>query len=116
MLGPISCFLDGELAFWTYAKSQKVANLNRSKSITLLVETGSTYQELRGVEIVGNAEIITDPSRVLAIGESVFARYVGGVPGEARSAYLSSAPKRVGVVVHPVRIVSWDHTKLAGSY
>jgi hypothetical protein len=26
------------------------------------------------------------------------------------------APKRVGLTFHPTRIVSWDHSKLGGTY
>ena len=39
---------DGELWGWTYAKSQKVRNLERDPRATLQVEAGSEYAELRG--------------------------------------------------------------------
>ena len=39
---------DGELWSWTYAKSQKVRNIERDDRVTLQVETGHEYQELRG--------------------------------------------------------------------
>ncbi len=109
-------FLGGDLAFWTYAKSQKVANLRRQASLTILVEAGRSYDQLRGVEIVGAGEITTDPKVVREIGESVYSRYVGGFESGAREVFLASASKRVGVIVRPKRIVSWDHTKLGGSY
>ncbi|MDZ7732092.1 MAG: pyridoxamine 5'-phosphate oxidase family protein [Acidimicrobiia bacterium] len=54
-------FLDGQPAFETFAKSQKVKNLRRNPEITVLVEDGETYDELRGVEMVGRAEIFDDP-------------------------------------------------------
>ena len=34
---------DGEIWIWTYAKSQKVRNLERDPRATLLVETGTEY-------------------------------------------------------------------------
>ena len=34
---------------WTFAKSQKVANLERDPRATLQVEAGERYEELRGV-------------------------------------------------------------------
>ena len=39
----------GELWSWTYAKSQKVRNIERDDRVTLEVETGHEYHELRGV-------------------------------------------------------------------
>ena len=40
---------DGEIWVYTYAKSQKVRNLERDPKATLLIETGREYAELRGV-------------------------------------------------------------------
>jgi len=37
-----------EVWIWTYAKSQKVRNLERDPRATVLVETGHEYSELRG--------------------------------------------------------------------
>src|SRR6476469_9872373 len=51
---------DGEVWIYTYAKSQKVKNLERDPRATLLIETGHEYQELRGVQIEANAEIHRD--------------------------------------------------------
>src|ERR1022692_1934846 len=50
-------FLEGAIAFETKAKSQKVQNLRRDPRITVLVEDGDYYEDLRGVELVGSAEI-----------------------------------------------------------
>ncbi len=41
----------GEIWAWTYAKSQKVRNLERDARATLQVEDGSEYQELSGVVV-----------------------------------------------------------------
>src|SRR5688500_10517270 len=49
---------DGEIWVWTYAKSQKVRNLERDPRATLLVETGMEYTELRGIQIEAEAELI----------------------------------------------------------
>ena len=43
---------DGELWSWTYAKSQKVRNLERDDRVTLQVETGEQYDQLHGVMIL----------------------------------------------------------------
>jgi nitroimidazol reductase NimA-like FMN-containing flavoprotein (pyridoxamine 5'-phosphate oxidase superfamily) len=41
----------GEIWVWTYAKSQKVKNLERDPRATLLIETGYEYSELRGIQV-----------------------------------------------------------------
>ena len=65
-------FLEGAVAFETKAKSQKVANLRRNPTITCMVEDGTTYNELRGVQIVGTAEIFEERDRLLDMGKSLF--------------------------------------------
>jgi nitroimidazol reductase NimA-like FMN-containing flavoprotein (pyridoxamine 5'-phosphate oxidase superfamily) len=61
-------FIDGAPAFWTYAKAQKIVNLRRDPRLTCMVEDGSAYNELRGVELVADAQLIEDAERVLAFG------------------------------------------------
>jgi general stress protein 26 len=50
----------GEVWIWTYAKSQKVLNLERDPRATVLIETGHEYGELRGVMIEAEASIHRD--------------------------------------------------------
>lgn len=110
--------IDGKVAFWTFGKSQKVLNLRRDPRITCLVESGETYEELRGVELVGTADLVEDYDAVLAIGRAVGLKYQGeGVLSEAALPFLEAqARKRIGIVVNVESVVSWDHTKLAGAY
>jgi PPOX class probable F420-dependent enzyme len=105
-------FLEGEIAFETKAKSQKVANLRRNPNITCMVETGDDYNELKGVQIIGTAEIFDDHDRMLEMGKSVFSRHVGPYTDDMLPAVEMMLNKRVGIKVHPVRVASWDHTKL----
>jgi len=105
-------FLEGEIAFETKAKSQKVANLRRNPTITCMVETGDTYNELKGVQIVGRAEVFDDRDRLLEMGKSVFERHVGPYTDEMLPAVEMMLNKRVGIKVHHERVASWDHTKL----
>ena len=111
-------FVDGQLAFWTFAKSQKIRNLRRDPKLTGLVESGERYGELRGVELVGTGRIVEDEAMVLEIGKAVAVRYNGpGAVSEAALPFLEAqARKRLGVVFEVERTVSWDHTKLGGSY
>ena len=109
---------DGSPAFWTFAKSQKVVNLRRDARISALVESGETYSELRGVEVVGTGRVIDDYDEVLAIGTAVALKYTGptALSDDALPFIEAQATKRVGIVIDVERTVSWDHTKLAGGY
>src|SRR5947209_11792009 len=81
---------------WTYAKSQKVRNLERDPRATLQIETGDSYDQLRGVMIEAETEIHRDLDVVAGVGAALSARYGGGEPGpEALAAVRAQAPKRV---------------------
>lgn len=105
-------FLEGALAFETKAKSQKVQNLRRDPRLTVLVDDGEHYEELRGVELVGRGEIIEDPDRMWELGVSVFERYNRPYTEEMRPFVEVMLHKRVAVKLHVDRVVSWDHRKL----
>ena len=110
---------DGDVWAWTFAKSQKVKNLERDPRCTLLVEAGELYGELRGVQIEAEAELIRDPERVLDFAKELTVRYSDGIEeieGDAAAGLAAQAPKRVAIHFHPVRTASWDHRKLGGTY
>jgi PPOX class probable F420-dependent enzyme len=108
--------LDGQPAFWTFAKSQKVMNIRRDPKITGLVESGEAYNELRGVELVGTARLIEDYESIRDLGIRVSTKYTGA-PSDAALPFIEKqAQKRIGVVIDVESVVSWDHTKLAGAY
>ena len=110
---------DGEIWIWTYAKSQKVKNLERDPRATLLIETGVEYAELRGVQIEAEAEIIRDLDRIVDYAKEMTIRYSEGiesVEGDAAAGLRAQAPKRVAIRFHSNRIASWDHRKLGGTY
>ncbi|HEX4531752.1 MAG TPA: PPOX class F420-dependent oxidoreductase, partial [Acidimicrobiia bacterium] len=79
---------------------------------TCMVEDGDTYNELRGVQIVGTAEVFEERDRLLEMGKSLFERHVGPYSDDMLPAVEMMLNKRVGIKVHPVRVASWDHTKL----
>lgn len=110
------CLLDGDVAFWTYGRSQKVVDLRRDPRIACLVESGETYDQLRGVQLRGHAEVSEDRDVVRRVGEGVFERYTGPVDDNARQALEVMGAKRVAIIVRPDKIVSWDHRKLGGRY
>jgi PPOX class probable F420-dependent enzyme len=108
---------NGNVAFWTYGRSQKIVNLRRDPRITCLVEDGEDYFELRGASITGKARLIEDYEEILALGSRVAKRMAGDVDlGEFGDQIVANqATKRVAVVVEPDRIATWDHRKMRGS-
>jgi len=105
--------VDGKIALFTYRRSQKARNLARDRRITCLVETGEDYAELRGAAIYGTAQLIEDYADVVDVGTRVLSRTMG-LPDDAAAGYVQAAArKRVAYIVEPVRVVSWDHRKLA---
>jgi PPOX class probable F420-dependent enzyme len=109
---------DGEIWIYTYAKSQKVRNLERDPRATLLIETGHEYGELRGVEIEAVAEIVRDPEAVYELARELTERYSGAasVDETAVEALRAQARKRVAVGFAPRRVATWDHRKLGGAH
>jgi nitroimidazol reductase NimA-like FMN-containing flavoprotein (pyridoxamine 5'-phosphate oxidase superfamily) len=108
--------LDGKPAFWTFGKSQKVVNIRRDPKITGLVESGESYDQLRGVELVGSARLLEDYDEILDLGVRVATKYQGPPSAEALPFVEAQARKRIGIVIDVERTVTWDHTKLAGAY
>ena len=104
---------DGEIWAWTYAKSQKVRNLERDPRATLQVEAGDSYEKLRGVMLECDTVIHRDTPEVQAFGEALFERYAGNPATEMVAA---QAPKRVVMQFVERRRVTWDHGKLGGVY
>ena len=107
---------DGQVAFWTYGASQKVVNLRRDPRITCLVEAGEDYFELRGVSIQGTARLIEEYDDIRTLGAKVAKRMAGDMDlGEFGDEIVDKqARKRVGIVVEPEKVTSWDHRKMAG--
>jgi PPOX class probable F420-dependent enzyme len=109
----------GDIWIWTYAKSQKVKNLERDPRATLLIETGFEYGELRGIQIEAEAEIVRDLYGIVDYAKEMTVRYSEGiesVEGDAEASLQAQAPKRVAIHFHPRRIATWDHRKLGGTY
>jgi PPOX class probable F420-dependent enzyme len=108
---------EGEIWAWTYAKSQKVRNLERDPRATLQIEDGVSYDELRGVMIETRVELHRGHGAVAKLGAELLARYGGGsVTPEIEAAVAAQAGKRVALQFVAQRTTSWDHRKLAGSY
>lgn len=108
------------LLLWTHARSQKAVSLRRCGRASVLVESGSSYQTLRGMSADCDAEIVENPDDVLAIGSALADRYGAAMftadSDAARSAQLrASGRRRIGLILHPTRYRTWDHQKLAAA-
>lgn len=103
---------DGE-ALWltSIVKSQRWTDIEREPRVSVLVDAGHDFGELRGVEISGTAHIVGEVPRVgepndeLVVPEQLFGdKYAGGAFGhDGRHAWLRIVPEK---------IVSWDFRKM----
>lgn len=110
----------GRVWGWTYARSQKVRNLERDPRASLQVEVGETYAQLRGLLLRTEAVLHRDHEVVAGVGADLARRY-SGVPdlaGPVLDLVRRQAAKRVALeFVEVAARASWDHRKLpAGSY
>jgi nitroimidazol reductase NimA-like FMN-containing flavoprotein (pyridoxamine 5'-phosphate oxidase superfamily) len=101
--------LDGLIVFCTYAKSQKVTNIERDPRVTVLVESGSGYTTLQGAMMQGRAEIRRDHEDVVRAASVISRRYPS-----ADDEISGSLDKRVAIAFLPEHSVTWDHRKLQG--
>lgn len=106
---PIGYFrLGNEIYLGCKAHSQKVKNIERNPKVSLMLESGKTRQDIKGVMIQGHATVYTDPAERLRLSREA-ARLRGvaeaDLPQTARqgSAYIK---------VEPQRIISWDYGKM----
>jgi hypothetical protein len=67
-----------------------------------------------------DVQVEREPEKVAGYGIALFERYApgadGGLPDEVRDMVQTQAQKRIGLRFVPTRTVSWDHSKLGGTY
>tara|TARA_Y100001934_G_scaffold107053_1_gene131549 strand:+ start:3486 stop:3932 length:447 start_codon:yes stop_codon:yes gene_type:complete len=109
----------GTIVMTTFRKSQKVNNIRNDPRVTLLVEAGLEYNELKSVMIYANAEVIDDLTETtnVMLGLAKGRGEVSDAQMEAARANMEkTATKRVVLRMKPTTVVSWDHSKLGGKY
>jgi PPOX class probable F420-dependent enzyme len=105
---------DGKILFETYAASQKIVNLRRDPRLAVLCEQGTAYDQLRGVSIQGRAEIVESGNELEELMRTIIIRNNPDLSGDVLAKHVADmVRKRVVVVVHPEKAMSWDHRKLA---
>ena len=108
---PLWFVWDGQ-ALWlnSIVKSQRWVNLQRDPRVSVVVDAGHEFAELRGVELTGSVEQMGDaprtdtPDETLAVPERLFGhKYGNGAFAiDGRHGWLRLLPER---------IVSWDFRK-----
>lgn len=107
---PIGYFRMGEDVYiGCRAGTQKLKNIERNPKVSLMLEAGTTMQDIKGVCIQGEAEVINDPDRMLPLLRESMARR--GVPQDQLP--TEARPGAAYIRVHPVKVISWDYAKQA---
>ncbi len=104
---------------YTLCRGQKVRNLRRNPSATVIVDRNESYYELQGAMLQGTAIVLEDIEAEIADSDLEEARLqMGGkysTPSEngelPRHAGSASGRTRRWVVFTPDRIVTWDNKK-----
>ena len=107
---------DGCFYMTTYGRSQKAVNLRRNPHVALLVESGTRYDELKGILIRGRAEVLDDLELCVRVLTRIQTKHLGEAAGNLGDVMRAQARKRVVLKITPERISSWDHRKLGGTY
>lgn len=103
-------------SLWLYSivRSRRWADLRRDPRVAVVVDDGTEYGELRGVELSGTVEFVGEAPRTgephpeLEVVERLFAAKNFGLesmPHDGRHAWLRLTPDSV---------VSWDFRKMPG--
>jgi hypothetical protein len=110
-VSPLWFVWDGS-ALWLHSvvKSQRWTNLGRDPRVSVVIDAGDGYFELRGAELIGRVEVVgdvprVDPDPAVAEPERLWAdKYTGGTfLADGKHAWLRLVPEKV---------VSWDFRKL----
>ena len=107
---------DGCVYMTTYGRSQKAVNARRNPKVALLVESGTQYDQLKGVLIRGFAEVIDDLETCVRVLTRIQAKHMGALAEGVEDIMRAQAKKRVVIKIVPERVSSWDHRKLGGVY
>ena len=105
---PIGYFRIGdEVYLGGRAGTQRIKNIERNPKVSLLIESGKTMQDIKGLMIQGEADIVSAPDEVLPLMREA-AKQRGAsedqLPKEAR-------PGVAYVRVRPQRFISWDYSR-----
>ena len=105
--------INGTIWIETKTKSQKSRNILNDSRISLLIEDGDAYEELRGVSIEGKGVISNDAAELWQVGVDIYQRHFGEYREKSRQQVEAMLNNRIAVRIDIERVRSWDHRKLA---
>ena len=104
---------------YIYGRGQKIANLRRNPTTTILIDIGSSWKDLQGIMMRGTSRVLEtleeeklDPWLQIArinLGKKSGIERDGEI--QPYSASVSGNSRR-WIVFEPSKIVSWDNAKL----
>ena len=104
---PLGYFrLGDEILMGVRADTHKLDNIARNPKVSLLIESGSTMADIRGVMVQGTAAVHAEPGDVLHYARAAARRRgvaEADLPAEPR-------PGAAYIRVTPERIRSWDYS------
>jgi len=105
---PLGYFRDGDSVYCGVRDgTRKIRNIEGNPQVALMLESGSTMADIKGVMIQGNATVHRDPDTVLRLMR--LAASLRGVP----DAELPTEPRSTTVYIEvtPVKRIAWDYVQ-----
>ena len=104
---PLGYFrLDDEILLGVRANTLKLRNIQFNPKVSLVLETGSTMADIKGLMVQGTATVHTDPGDLLHYAREAAKRR--GVPEEDLP--TEPRPGAAYIRVKPHRLRSWDYS------
>jgi nitroimidazol reductase NimA-like FMN-containing flavoprotein (pyridoxamine 5'-phosphate oxidase superfamily) len=106
---------------YCYCRGQKVANLRRNPTATVLVDRNERFPELQGAMLQGRALVLEDAAAeradpdLAAAKQQMGTKYAGGHGEAGRRDYAARTARGRHwrwVRFEPDHVVTWDNTKL----
>jgi len=105
---PLGYIRDGDAIYiGSRTTTQRLKNVERNPKVSLMVESGSTMADIKGVIIQGDATIIREPDEVLSLLREAGRRR--GTPEELLPA--EPRPDVAYIRVTPRKTISWDYSR-----
>lgn len=105
---PIGYFRIGDEVFLGgRAGTQKMLNVERNPRVSLLLESGETMQDIKGLMIQGEATVVSAPDELLRL-----AREAARQRGAPEDRLPTQPPAGAAFVrVTPRKMISWDYAR-----
>ena len=87
--------------------TQKVKNARRNPNVSLLVQSGGSMNDIKGLMIQGTATVFTEPEDTLRIGRE--GARVRGMPDDQLP--TEARPGSAYIRIVPTRLISWDYSR-----